>query len=136
MEHIEHLMSKNYDQIAAVEKAISEKYGDEAIQNPRANWNEEKEKEYLQQMKALYRKTKRNDESSEKIDVNGIKVSKKLLNRESIQSCPVCGQFPKKSMDNVCLVKFECCYGCYIKFVEGREERWSKGWRPDENYKK
>ena len=136
MEHIEHLMSKNYDQIAAVEKAISEKYGDEAIQNPRANWNEEKEKEYLQQMKALYRKTKRNDESSEKIDVNGIKVSKKLLNRESIQSCPVCGQFPKKSMDNVCLVKFECCHGCYIKFVEGREERWSKGWRPDENYKK
>jgi len=136
MEHIEHLMSKNYDQIAAVEKAISEKYGAEAVQNPRANWNEEKEKEYLQQMKALYRKTKRNDESSEKIDVNGIKVSKKLLNRESIQSCPVCGQFPKKSMDNVCLVKFECCHGCYIKFVEGREERWSKGWRPDENYKK
>ena len=136
MEHIEHLMSKNYDQIAAVEKAISEKYGDESIQNPRANWNEEKEKEYLQQMKALYRKTKRNDESSEKIDVNGIKVSKKLLNRESIQSCPVCGQFPKKSMDNVCLVKFECCHGCYIKFVEGREERWSQGWRPDENYKK
>ena len=44
MEHIERLMSKNYDQIAAVEKAISEKYGDEAIQNPRANWNEEKRK--------------------------------------------------------------------------------------------
>ena len=136
MEHIGHLMNKNYDQIAAVEKAISEKYGDEAIQNPRANWDEKKEKQYLEQMKALYQKTKRNDESSEKIDVNGIKVSKKLLNRESIQSCPVCGQFPKKSMDNVCLVKFECCHGCYIKFVEGREERWSKGWRPDENYKK
>ena len=136
MEHIGHLMNKNYDQIAAVEKAISEKYGDEAIQNPRANWDEKKEKQYLEQMKALYQKTKRNDESSEKIDVNGIKVSKKLLNRESIQSCPVCGQFPKKSMDNVCLVKFERCHGCYIKFVEGREERWSKGWRPDENYKK
>ena len=136
MEHIECLMSKNYDQIAAVEKAISEKYGDEAIQNPRANWDEKKEKQYLEQMKALYQKTKRNDETSEKIDVNGIKVSKKLLNREPIQSCPVCGQFPKKSMDNVCLVKFECCHGCYIKFVEGREERWSKGWRPDENYKR
>ena len=136
MEHIRHLMTKNYDQIAAVEKAISEKYGAEAIQNPKANWDESKEKEYLEQMKALYQKTKHNEDTGEKVDVNGIKVSKKLLNRESVQSCPVCSQFPKKSMDNVCLVKFECCHGCYIKFVEGREERWNKGWRPNENNQK
>ena len=38
---------------------------------------------------------------------------------------------PKKSMDDVCLTKFECCYYCYIKYVEEREERWLKGWRPD-----
>ena len=122
--------------MAAVEKAISEKYGEEAIQNPKANWDEEKEKEYLQQMKALYQKTKRNDETCEKIDVNGIKVSKKLLNRESVKSCPVCSQFPKKYMDNVCLVKFECCHNCYIKFVEDREERWNKGWRPNDDNKR
>ena len=29
------LMSNDYDKIAAVEKAIKEKYGDETIQNPR-----------------------------------------------------------------------------------------------------
>ena len=126
-------MKKDPDKIAAIEKAMAKKYGIESVQNPKANWDENKEKEYLKQMKAFYQKTKHNDESAEKIDVNGIKVSKKLLNRESIQSCPVCGQFPKKSMDNVCLVKFECCHGCYIKFVEGREERWNKGWRPNEN---
>ena len=40
-------MSKDYDKIAAVEKAISEKYGKETIQNPRGNWDETKEKEYL-----------------------------------------------------------------------------------------
>ena len=91
-----------------------------------------KEKEYLEQMKELYQKTKANEETAEKIDINGIKVSKKLLNRESLKSCPVCGSFPKKSMDDVCLVKFECCSNCYIKYVEGREERWKKGWRPDE----
>jgi hypothetical protein len=136
MEHIEHLMNKNFNKIAAIEKAISEKYGEETIQNPKANWDENKEKEYLEQMKALYQKTRISEQASEKIDVNGIKVSKKLLNRESTQSCPVCGQFPKKSMDNVCLVKFECCHTCYIKFVEGREERWNTGWRPNENYKK
>lgn len=136
MEHIEHLMNKNFNKIAAFEKAISEKYGEEAIQNPKANWDEEKEKEYLQQMKALYQKTKHNDETCEKIDVNGIKVSKKLLNRESVKSCPVCSQFPKKSMDNVCLVKFECCHNCYIQYVEDREERWNKGWRPNEDNKR
>lgn len=133
MEHIRLLMTKDYNQIAAIERAISEKYGEEAIQNPKANWDENKEKEYLEQMRALYQKTRISEQASEKVDVNGIKVSKKLLNRESTQSCPVCGQFPKKSMDNVCLVKFECCHSCYIKFVEGREERWNTGWRPNEN---
>ena len=131
MQLIEVLMSKDYDKIAAVEKAISEKYGKEAIQNPRGNWDETKEKDYLEQSKEFYKKKYKNDEWQEKVDVNGIKISKKLLNRESLKSCPVCGSFPKKSMDDVCLVKFECCSKCYIKHVEGREERWQKGWRPD-----
>ena len=38
-------MSNDYDQIAAIEKAIKEKYGDDAIANPKSNWNEQKEKE-------------------------------------------------------------------------------------------
>ena len=129
-------MSKNYDQIAATEKAIAEKYGAEAIQNPKANWDEAKEKEYLEQMKELYQKTKSNEETAEKVDINGIMVSKKLLNRESVQTCPVCGAYPKKSMDNVCMVKFECCEKCYYKYVQQREDRWLKGWRPNENNKK
>ena len=119
------------DRIAAVEKAIAEKYGSETIQNPRGNWDETKEKEYLEQMKEFYQKTQLNEEWQEKIDVNGIKISKKLLNRESLKCCPVCNSFAKKSMDDVCLVKFECCSKCYVQFVEGREERWLKGWRPN-----
>ena len=125
-------MSKDkLNHIAAVEQAISKKYGDEAIQNPKANWDENKEKEYLQQMKEFYQKTQQIEESQEKVDVNGIKISKKLLNRESLKSCPVCGSLPRKSMDDVCLVKFECCSKCYIQYVEDREERWLKGWRPN-----
>ena len=38
-------MKKDPDKIAAIEKAISKKYGKEAIQNPKGNWNENKEKE-------------------------------------------------------------------------------------------
>ena len=127
------MTKKDVNEIAAIEKAISEKYGSEAIQNPKANWDENKEKEYLQQMKELYQKNRNIEDSQEKIDVNGIKVSKKLLNSEPMQSCPVCGAFPKKSMDNVCMVKFECCEKCYIKHVQQREDRWLKGWRPNED---
>ena len=32
--------------IGHYEKAIAEKYGDEAVQNPRGNWDEKKEKEF------------------------------------------------------------------------------------------
>ena len=123
--------NKDLDRIAAIEKAISQKYGDEAIQNPKTNWDKEKEKEYLEQMKGLYAKIKSNEGQQEKVDINGIKVSKKLLNRESLRSCCVCGSFPKKSMDDVCLTKFQCCTTCYVKYVEDREERWLKGWRPN-----
>ena len=122
---------KNLDRLAATEKAIAEKYGEEAVVNPRSSWDENKEKEYLEQMKKFYKKVKRNEEYQEKIEINGIKVSKKLLNRESLKSCPVCGSFPRKSMDDICLVKFDCCGVCYIQHVEGREERWLKGWRPN-----
>ena len=127
------MKNKDLNKIAAIEQAIAKKYGDEAIQNPRANWDETKEKEYLDQMRELYKKNAQHEKWEEKIDVNGIKVTKKLLNKEPLHTCPVCGSFPKKAMDDVCLLKFECCSKCYIQYVEGREERWLTGWRPDEN---
>ena len=126
------MSNKDFNRIAAIEKAIKTKYGDEAIVNPRAGWDDEKEKEYLAQMKEHYNSLRKSEHAQEKVDVNGIKISKKLLNRESLNNCPVCGAFPKKTMDDVCLVKFECCSNCYIQYVEGREERWIKGWRPND----
>jgi hypothetical protein len=127
------MKDKDLNKIAAIEKAISEKYGTEAVVNPRSTWDEEKEQEYLQQMKEFYSKVRKSREHEEKIDINGIKVSKKLLNRESLKSCSVCGSFSKRSMDDVCFVKFECCSSCYDRYVSGREERWQKGWRPNED---
>lgn len=124
---------KDLNKIAAIEKAIKEKYGEEAIDNPRANWDEVKEKKYLEEMREFYKKNKRLNQSRDKIDVNGIKVSKKLLNRESLKNCPVCGALLKSVKDDVSLIKFDCCNTCYIKYIEGREERWLKGWRPNEN---
>jgi len=125
-------MNNDPNYIVKVEQAIVKKYGEEAIQNPKAEWDEEKEKVYLEQMRELYKKQKKNDEANDKVELNGIKVSRKLLNRESKTGCPVCGSFSHSTRDDVSLVKFDCCYKCYIKWVEGREERWKEGWRPDE----
>lgn len=116
-------MSNKHNKIAAIEQAISDKYGTEAVQNPKANWDEEKEREYIQQSKELYEKVRKNEEWQEKIEVNGVKVSKKLLNRESLISCPICRNFAKGAMDDVCLSKFDCCNACYINYVQGREDR-------------
>ena len=134
MGHIKYLMSnKDYNKVVAIEKAIKEKYGEEAIANPRTNWDENKEKDYLEQMKELYNRNKEKQTYSEKVNVNGIKISKKLLNRESLKNCPVCGAFPKSVKDDVSLIKFKCCSKCYFEYVDGREERWKSGWRPNEN---
>ena len=84
------MKDKDLNKIAAIEKAITEKYGAEAVANPRANWDEQKETEYLEQMREFYQKVKKNEEWEEKIDINGIKVTKKLLNRESTHTCSVC----------------------------------------------
>ena len=136
-EHIRCLMKdKDLNKIAALEKAIADKYGKEAVQNPKSNWNEEKEKEYLAQASQFYQKQNKSEQYKEKVDVNGIKISKKLLSRESLKNCPTCGCFPGSSMDDICLLKFECCNTCYIQYVENREERWLEGWRPNENHKR
>jgi formate dehydrogenase maturation protein FdhE len=125
------MTKKDLNYIAAAEKAIAEKYGKETVRNPMKDWDEEKEKQYISQMKELYAKNSSNSSWQEKIDINGIKVTKKLLNKEPLHTCPICGTFPKKSMDDVCLLKFDCCNTCYIQYIEDREERWQKGWRPN-----
>jgi hypothetical protein len=111
---------KDDNHLIKVEKAIQEKYGDKAIQNPKANWDQEKEKEYLQQIKRVYE----NQKPKEKVEVNGILMPKKLFNRESNRTCPVCKVYTRQIKDDLYLTKFKCCYHCYIMHVEGREEKW------------
>ena len=131
---------KDYDDphyIVKVEKAIAKKYGHEAIQNPKANWNEEKEKEYLEQSKEFYKKQQALDEKSEKVEVDGIFVPKKLLNKKSERTCPVCNAYSFRIKDDTYMNKFDCCFRCYIQYVEYRRERWNTGWRPSHGpYKK
>ena len=123
------MSKKDPNYIVKVEQAISKKYGEETIQNPKSNWNNEKEKEYLNQLKDLYKE--RNELQSEDEEIGGVFINKKLLNKESSRSCPICNTYSFNSNDDVYMSKFGCCEKCYIQWIEDREERWLKGWRPN-----
>jgi len=102
---------KDPEQLIKVEKAIQEKYGDEAIQNPKANWDPAKEKEYLQQIKKIYK----SEQPKEKIEVEGVLMPKKLFRKESKRTCPECKIYSFDMKDNLYMAKFKCCYMCYLK---------------------
>jgi phage FluMu gp28-like protein len=127
-------MKKTDNHIAALEKAIKEKYGAETIAHPRSEWDDEKEQDYLDQIKNLATKKKKYQEQNDKVENGGFFISKKLLNRESKRTCPVCETYSFDVRDDIYMNKYECCSKCYIQYVEGREERWKTGWRPKDGY--
>ena len=124
-------MKKDQNYIAKLEKAIADKYGDAAVQNPKANWNKDKEEEYLQELKKINEKHFAQEELQEKVEQEGVLLSKKLLMRSGNTSCPQCGKYDLTARDEIFVLRWECCETCHIKYVEGREERWRQGWRPN-----
>ena len=124
-------MKKDLNKIAYVEKAIAKKFGKEAIVNPKSNWTDEKEEEYLEDLKEFYSRQRRRSDDSEKMEEEGFLLSKNLISKESKRVCPVCNEYSFSVRDDLYMNKFECCYKCYIQWVEDREERWLNGWRPN-----
>jgi len=118
----------DYNEIAKYEKAIKDKYGNEAIQNPKKNWDEEKEAKYLEELKSFYKTSVRKKKREE---AEGFEVIHKKAAKEAERTCPVCSVYSMKSSDDLYMNKFQCCFDCYIQYVEGREERWKTGWRPN-----
>ncbi len=123
-------MKKDLDYRVKVEKAIAKKYGTEAIANPKAFWDDEKEKEYLEELKKLYEKEYKKKKVGEKIEKDGFLLPKNLITKVNKRKFPVCGSYSFDMKDDLYMNKFECCFKCYIQYVEHREERWNKGWRP------
>ena len=122
---------KDYNYIAKLEKAIKEKYGEESILNPKSKWNQEKEKKFLEEMKQFYKKQESNRRNKEREEHNGFFISKAAKKKKVERTCPVCGSYSFKLKDDLYMNKFQCCFNCYIQYVEGREERWQSGWRPE-----
>ena len=92
----------------------------------------EKEKDYVQQIKSRAKKLLEIEEQSEKIEVKGFFMAKKLLNREVKIICSVCENKLRTVRDDIYMNKFDCCEKCFVDYVEDREERWLKGWRPNQ----
>ena len=115
------MSKKDPNYVVKIEKAISEKYGEEAIKNPKNDWNPDKEKEYLQQLKEKEKK------------LRSIESNKKLLrNKGSVaRNCHYCEKSKIKRIHDVYFSKFGCCFDCYVQWIEDREERWNSGWRPE-----
>ena len=122
------MKERDLNKIAKIEQAIKKKYGEDAIQNPKSLWDEEKEKKYLKQLKSFHEKSSRN--SPEK-DLGSFKFKDNKASPPCSRICEVCDVFSFSADDDLYMVKYECCFECYIQFVEDREERWKSGWRPN-----
>ena len=106
------MKDKDDNYLIKVENAIQEKYGEETIQNPKATWDEEKE--YLEQIKKIAKQEK----PKEKIEIDGVLMPKKLFRKESKRTCPVCKTYSFSSRDDLYMVKFNHCFGCWLKKKE------------------
>ena len=127
------MTKKDYNLIAAFEKAIVEKYGKNTVQDFRSYWEEGKEKDYLKQLKD--RNTKVQSKSNKEVLKAG-DIIIRIRNRKDKQSitCPVCKTYSFSMKDDLYMVRHECCYRCYVDFVEPDEESWKEGNRPTEDY--
>jgi len=126
-------MKRDQEYIVKVEQAIAKKYGEEAIQNPKKYWDDQKEKDYLAQLKKVQEKSDRRKQKSKKVKEGDILVDERLLKKSVERQCPVCSIYSFSSRDDLYINKFSCCRECYMEFVEFREDRWDSGWRPSKD---
>lgn len=107
-------MSINMNYLQALEKAIKEQYGELATMNPKYFWDEEKEKQYIEEAKKVTKNEYLSQDSKEKIELDGIMITKKLLNNKENKNCNTCKVYSFNRRDDVYMNKFGVCYRCYL----------------------
>ena len=127
-------LKRDTNYIAAVEKAITEKYGQNTAQDFRNEWADEKEKEYLRQLAELQEKRDRTLQDKEEIVIGDIKITKRRTRQKENRCCPVCKTYSFSKRDDLYMNRFESCHGCYLDFIEYREEAWGNGERPTQEH--
>jgi len=122
---------KDYNYIAAIEKAISKKYGIETVQDFRTSWPKAREEDYLEQLRQR-NKSKKKKSKKEKLQVGQVLITSRPNARKEERTCPTCKTYSFSPKDDLYMNRFKCCFRCYIEFVEYREEEWLFGKRPSE----
>lgn len=108
------MKKKDPDYLIKLERAISDKFGPEAITNPRSTWDDEKEAFREKQIKKWQAKQDDMEYKNEKIEQDGFFISKKLLNKEAIvRTCPICAEYSFNIKDDVYMAKHNCCFKCH-----------------------
>jgi len=126
-------MKHDPNYIASVEKAIAKKYGKDTVQDFRSDWQPEREEEYLSQLRALNRKRDLRKKSELVEEKAGVILKRRNKQNPTERTCPVCKTYSFSKRDDLYMNRFKACFSCYVVFVEGREERWYAGWRPDKD---
>ena len=125
---------KDPNYLAAVEKAITDKYGKDTVQDFRNQWQEDKEKDYLKQLKRLTKKNDNLSSTKEEFVVGDIKITKRRSKQKQDRTCPVCKTYSFSRRDDLYMNRFDCGYECYVYFVQYREEAWENGDRPTQEH--
>ena len=129
------MAKRTIEELGKLEQLLKNKYGDDAIINPKSLWSKEKEEFYQVQHKENLEKQQKLEENEEKIEKDGFFASKRIFTKNG-ESCPVCEKYLTNTQDGVYLLKFSCCNTCYVTYVEDRLDRWLTGWRPKLNKRK
>ena len=124
-------LKRDIEYVSKIEKAIKDKYGEDATINPSSLWNEEKEKQYMEQVRENAEKYYNIEDETSIIEDNGVLLSKKLLSKSNATTCPVCSKYMPDIKDTVYINKWGACFSCFIEHIEDREQRWQSGWRPE-----
>ena len=45
--------------------------------------------------------------------------------------CNICGFPLKTNKDFSADLEYDCCYDCYLTFIEAKKEEWKNNWRPE-----
>ena len=112
------MSKKDLNYIAKLEKAIEKKYGKKAIQHPKSDWDDEKEQEYIDQVKKMSEKKRHKIEKVEMVEKDGFLVSKKLLKRDTNRTCTRCNTYSFNKKDDLYMLKHNCCWECFVRYIE------------------
>lgn len=103
---------KDPNDIVKLEKAIAQKYGNQAIVNPKSLWDEQSETSYQQQLSGSFAE-------KEKKIVEEVKEGYSIQNTRLVipecRICSKCGIFSLNARDSLYLNKFELCHRCFLK---------------------